>query len=302
MEGEYCNSERAKNIGFWFCLGSNAQPGKHTMYRHIKFANCDMIFPQSTRMGKYNLHLRSSNSPRDPVLTAAMKGIENDAFVEQDTCQKEQNSRCHVASLQMNSLAGHATERNVGALKASEGGQNATSGHDEDQKRAEKRPRIFTQVRFCVHAYNFVLGCVYAYIRANAHARTHMYIWTCTHIRAHIQNPPPILPPPRTPTPHHHHNHPPSSTLHTSTPQQNKNLTQTNTHKQELTSLLHHQVAATLVMAFVHMGIGTVYGYTGVTLPDLTDPDTQDLFLSPYEVAFFGRVVAVVVKQFWCMW
>ncbi|XP_063597970.1 facilitated trehalose transporter Tret1-2 homolog [Penaeus indicus] len=145
-------------------------------------------------MGKYNLHLRSSNSPRDPVITAAVKGIENDTFVEQDTSQNEQNGRCHAASLQMKSLAGHTTEGDVDVPRASEGGQNVTSGQHGGQKRAETRPRILTQV------------------------------------------------------------------------------------------------AATLVMAFVHMGIGAVYGYTGVTLPELTDPETQDLFLSPYEVAFFASL------------
>lgn len=145
-------------------------------------------------MGKYNLQMRSSNSTEEPVLTATVKSIENDAVAGQDTCKNEPNGHCHAANLQMASLTGLTTEKDVDVRRSSDGGQNAKSGQEEDQKQEETRPRIISQV------------------------------------------------------------------------------------------------AATLVMAFIHVGVGAVYGYSGVTLPELTDPDTQDLFLGPYEVSLLASL------------
>ncbi|XP_042872927.1 facilitated trehalose transporter Tret1-2 homolog [Penaeus japonicus] len=143
-------------------------------------------------MGKYNIHLTSSTSPEDPVLTSSIKGIDNDAFTEQET---HQNGHCNATSLQMKSLAEHTTQKDVEVFRSCEGAQIPRKSDPQlDQAHAETKPRLI------------------------------------------------------------------------------------------------NQVAAAMVMAFVHVGIGAVYGYTGVTLPELTDPSSDDLILGPYEVAFFASL------------
>ncbi|XP_037774876.1 facilitated trehalose transporter Tret1-2 homolog [Penaeus monodon] len=52
-----------------------------------------------------------------------------------------------------------------------------------------------------------------------------------------------------------------------------------------------HQVLAALTSAFVHLGIGSVLGFSGVTLPELTDPVSPDLFLNTSQAALFSSVV-----------
>ncbi|XP_027233197.2 facilitated trehalose transporter Tret1-2 homolog [Penaeus vannamei] len=50
------------------------------------------------------------------------------------------------------------------------------------------------------------------------------------------------------------------------------------------------QVVATLVMSLIHLSVGTIYGYPGVMLPELTDPSTTDIFLSTNEAALFSSL------------
>lgn len=50
------------------------------------------------------------------------------------------------------------------------------------------------------------------------------------------------------------------------------------------------QVVATIVMSLIHLSIGTIYGYPGVMLPELTDPNTTDIFLSTNEAALFSSI------------
>lgn len=46
---------------------------------------------------------------------------------------------------------------------------------------------------------------------------------------------------------------------------------------------------AALTSAFVHLGIGSVLGFSGVTLPELTDPVSPDLFLNTSQAALFSK-------------
>lgn len=41
-------------------------------------------------------------------------------------------------------------------------------------------------------------------------------------------------------------------------------------------------------MSLIHLSVGTIYGYPGVMLPELTDPSTTDIFLSTNEAALFS--------------
>ncbi|XP_042872933.1 facilitated trehalose transporter Tret1-2 homolog [Penaeus japonicus] len=50
------------------------------------------------------------------------------------------------------------------------------------------------------------------------------------------------------------------------------------------------QMVAALMMSLSHLAIGTIYGYPGVTLPELTDPGTPDLFLDTTQAANFGSL------------
>nr|XP_053635277.1 facilitated trehalose transporter Tret1-2 homolog [Cherax quadricarinatus] len=50
------------------------------------------------------------------------------------------------------------------------------------------------------------------------------------------------------------------------------------------------QVFATLVMALLQVSAGTALAFSGITLPQLTDPQTNDLFLNQTQTAFFGSL------------
>lgn len=68
-----------------------------------------------------------------------------------------------------------------------------------------------------------------------------------------------------------------------------RNITK-NTHaiKYSTAYNLYLKVVATIVMSLIHLSIGTIYGYPGVMLPELTDPNTTDIFLSTNEAALFS--------------
>ncbi|KAG0722670.1 Sugar transporter ERD6-like 12 [Chionoecetes opilio] len=46
-----------------------------------------------------------------------------------------------------------------------------------------------------------------------------------------------------------------------------------------------------MVMALIQIEAGTVFCFSGITLPQLTDTATQDLFLEPHQAALFGSLV-----------
>ncbi|XP_063870945.1 facilitated trehalose transporter Tret1-like [Scylla paramamosain] len=48
---------------------------------------------------------------------------------------------------------------------------------------------------------------------------------------------------------------------------------------------------ATLVMALIQIQAGTAFCFSGVTLPQMTDAATEDLFLDPHQAALFGSLV-----------
>nr|XP_053635274.1 facilitated trehalose transporter Tret1-like [Cherax quadricarinatus]XP_053635275.1 facilitated trehalose transporter Tret1-like [Cherax quadricarinatus] len=50
------------------------------------------------------------------------------------------------------------------------------------------------------------------------------------------------------------------------------------------------QVFATLVMALMQVNTGALLAFSGITLPQLTDPQTNDLFLNQSQTAFFGSL------------
>ncbi|XP_037801192.1 facilitated trehalose transporter Tret1-2 homolog isoform X2 [Penaeus monodon] len=50
------------------------------------------------------------------------------------------------------------------------------------------------------------------------------------------------------------------------------------------------QMVAALVMSLTQLAIGTIYGFPGVTLPELTDPNTADLFLDTTQAASYGSM------------
>ncbi|XP_045101475.1 sugar transporter ERD6-like 9 [Portunus trituberculatus] len=52
-----------------------------------------------------------------------------------------------------------------------------------------------------------------------------------------------------------------------------------------------HQAMATLVMALIQIQAGTAFSFSGVTLPQMTDSTTQDIFLDPHQAALFGSLV-----------
>lgn len=49
------------------------------------------------------------------------------------------------------------------------------------------------------------------------------------------------------------------------------------------------QVYGTLATALTHMGMGTILGFSGITLPQLTDSTSNDLVLSTFQVAIFSK-------------
>nr|XP_027228779.1 facilitated trehalose transporter Tret1-2 homolog isoform X2 [Penaeus vannamei] len=51
------------------------------------------------------------------------------------------------------------------------------------------------------------------------------------------------------------------------------------------------QVYGTLATALTHMGMGTILGFSGITLPQLTDSTSNDLVLSTFQVAIFSSVI-----------
>ncbi|XP_045619006.2 facilitated trehalose transporter Tret1-like [Procambarus clarkii] len=58
-------------------------------------------------------------------------------------------------------------------------------------------------------------------------------------------------------------------------------------------SAIAPQVFAVLVMALMQLEIGVIVGFSGITLPQMTDPETHNLFLNPSEAALFGSLVNV---------
>ncbi|XP_047502050.1 facilitated trehalose transporter Tret1-2 homolog [Penaeus chinensis] len=50
------------------------------------------------------------------------------------------------------------------------------------------------------------------------------------------------------------------------------------------------QMVAALVMSLTQLAIGTIYGFPGVTLPELTDPNTTGLFLDTTQAANYGSM------------
>ncbi|XP_069184553.1 facilitated trehalose transporter Tret1-2 homolog [Procambarus clarkii] len=51
------------------------------------------------------------------------------------------------------------------------------------------------------------------------------------------------------------------------------------------------QVFASLMMEFMQLSIGLAVAFSGITLPQLTNPDTDDLFLTPLNQALYGSLV-----------
>ncbi|XP_063592578.1 facilitated trehalose transporter Tret1-2 homolog [Penaeus indicus] len=51
------------------------------------------------------------------------------------------------------------------------------------------------------------------------------------------------------------------------------------------------QVYGTLATALTHMGMGTILGFSGITLPQLTDATSSDLVLNTFQVAIFSSVI-----------
>ncbi|XP_042870037.1 facilitated trehalose transporter Tret1-like [Penaeus japonicus] len=51
------------------------------------------------------------------------------------------------------------------------------------------------------------------------------------------------------------------------------------------------QVYGTLATAITHMGMGTILGFSGITLPQLTDTNSSDLVLNTFQVAIFSSVI-----------
>lgn len=58
----------------------------------------------------------------------------------------------------------------------------------------------------------------------------------------------------------------------------------------------HGQTLAAAVMSLIQIQAGTAFGFSGVTLPQLTDSATQDLFLEPHEAALFGECDASLTQ------
>ncbi|KAG0724861.1 hypothetical protein GWK47_004914 [Chionoecetes opilio] len=48
---------------------------------------------------------------------------------------------------------------------------------------------------------------------------------------------------------------------------------------------------ASMVMALIQIEAGTVFSFSGVTLPQLSDAATEDLYLDPHQAALFGSLV-----------
>lgn len=66
------------------------------------------------------------------------------------------------------------------------------------------------------------------------------------------------------------------------------------TNNISVTFLRFHLQALGVVMAsLTHLAIGTIVGLPGVTLPQLTDPNTEDIFLDTAQVALFGESLTV---------
>ncbi|KAK7067651.1 hypothetical protein SK128_023999 [Halocaridina rubra] len=53
------------------------------------------------------------------------------------------------------------------------------------------------------------------------------------------------------------------------------------------------QVIGVTIVALTHLGIGTIYGFPGITLPQLTDPNGEDLYLSDSNAALFSSIVNI---------
>ncbi|XP_045619008.1 facilitated trehalose transporter Tret1-like [Procambarus clarkii] len=51
------------------------------------------------------------------------------------------------------------------------------------------------------------------------------------------------------------------------------------------------QVFAVLVVAPIQLAVGVIMGFSGITLPQMTDPETHDLFLNSSQAALFGSLV-----------
>ncbi|XP_069970116.1 facilitated trehalose transporter Tret1-2 homolog [Penaeus vannamei] len=53
------------------------------------------------------------------------------------------------------------------------------------------------------------------------------------------------------------------------------------------------QALGVVMASLTHLAIGTIVGLPGVTLPQLTDPNTEDIFLDTAQVALFGSLVHI---------